>query len=71
MTPRGKNFGSYASFLIETVPSCYFDPSVSCLFGENFNLNRSHPWLIYAELMHSPDSRAHEAAEQLMAQFIK
>jgi len=30
----------------------------------------AHPWLIYAELMHSPDPRAHEAAEQLRAQFI-
>ena len=30
----------------------------------------AHPWLIYAELMHSPDSRAHEAAEQLRAEFI-
>jgi hypothetical protein len=30
----------------------------------------AHPWLIYAELMHSPDSRAHEAAEQLRARFI-
>jgi len=26
--------------------------------------------LIYAELMRSPDSRAHEAAEQLRAEFI-
>ena len=30
----------------------------------------AHPWLIYAELMHSPDSRAHEAAEQLRTEFI-
>ncbi len=38
---------------------------------ETSTLTVAHPWLIYAELMHSPDSRAHEAAEQLMAQFIK
>jgi hypothetical protein len=25
----------------------------------------AHPWLIYAELMYSDDSRAHEAAEEL------
>ena len=30
----------------------------------------AHPWLIYAELMRSPDSRAHEAAEQLRAEFM-
>jgi len=33
-------------------------------------LTVAHPWLIYVELMHSPDSRAHEAAEQLRAEFI-
>jgi len=33
-------------------------------------LTVAHPRLIYAELMHSPDSRAHEAAEQLRAEFI-
>ena len=33
-------------------------------------LTIAHPWLIYAELMHSSDSRAHEAAEQLRAEFI-
>jgi hypothetical protein len=33
-------------------------------------LTIAHPWLIYAELMRSRDSRAHEAAEQLRAEFI-
>jgi hypothetical protein len=31
----------------------------------------AHPWLIYSELMHSSDPRAHEAAEQLKAEFLK
>jgi len=30
----------------------------------------AHPWLIYAELMHSDDSRAHEAAEELRKGFL-
>ncbi|MEW6131469.1 MAG: type IV toxin-antitoxin system AbiEi family antitoxin [Acidobacteriota bacterium] len=30
----------------------------------------AHPWLIYAELMHSPDPRAHEAAEELKGKFL-
>jgi hypothetical protein len=30
----------------------------------------AHPWLIYAELMHSEDPRAHEAAEELRREFI-
>jgi hypothetical protein len=31
----------------------------------------AHPWLIYCELMYSSDPRAHEAAEQLKAEFLK
>jgi len=31
----------------------------------------AHPWLIYSELMHSADPRAHEAAEHLKAEFLK
>jgi hypothetical protein len=31
----------------------------------------AHPWLIYSELMHSSDPRAHEAAEQLKGEFLK
>lgn len=30
----------------------------------------AHPWLIYSELMHSSDPRAHEAAEELKAEFL-
>jgi hypothetical protein len=30
----------------------------------------AHPWLIYCELMYSPDPRAHEAAEQLKSEFL-
>jgi hypothetical protein len=30
----------------------------------------AHPWLIYAELMHSEDPRGHEAAEELRREFI-
>jgi hypothetical protein len=30
----------------------------------------AHPWLIYAELMHSEDPRAHEAAEELRRDFL-
>lgn len=30
----------------------------------------AHPWLIYCELMYSSDPRAHEAAEQLKAEFL-
>jgi hypothetical protein len=31
----------------------------------------AHPWLVYSELMYSSDPRAHEAAEQLKAEFLK
>jgi len=31
----------------------------------------AHPWLIYAELMHSSDPRAHEAAEELKGKFLR
>jgi hypothetical protein len=31
----------------------------------------AHPWLIYAELMHSFDPRAHEAAEELKGKFLR
>jgi hypothetical protein len=31
----------------------------------------AHPWLIYSELMYSSDPRAHEAAEQLKAEFLR
>lgn len=31
----------------------------------------AHPWLIYCELMHSSDPRAHEAAEQLKSEFLR
>lgn len=30
----------------------------------------AHPWLIFAELMQSEDSRAHEAAEELYREFL-
>jgi hypothetical protein len=30
----------------------------------------AHPWLIYSELMYSPDARAHEAAEELKREFL-
>jgi Transcriptional regulator, AbiEi antitoxin, Type IV TA system len=30
-----------------------------------------HPWLIYAELMHLPDPRAHEAAEELRFRIVE
>ena len=30
----------------------------------------AHPWLIYAELMHSKDTRAHEAAHELKNQYL-
>jgi hypothetical protein len=30
----------------------------------------AHPWLIYAELMHSDDPRAHEAAEELRREYL-
>jgi hypothetical protein len=30
----------------------------------------AHPCLIYAELMYSPDARAHEAAEELKREFL-
>ena len=31
----------------------------------------AHPWLIYAELMSSPDPRAHEAAAEIKSEFLK
>ena len=31
----------------------------------------AHPWLIYSELMRSPDPRAHEAAAELKSEFLK
>jgi hypothetical protein len=31
----------------------------------------AHPWLIYAELMRSPDPRAHEAATELKGEFLQ
>jgi hypothetical protein len=31
----------------------------------------AHPWLIYAELMHSSDPRAHEAAQELKNEYLK
>lgn len=31
----------------------------------------AHPWLIYSELMHSSDPRAHEAATELKGEFLK
>ncbi len=30
----------------------------------------AHPWLIYAELMHADDPRAHEAAEELRREYL-
>ena len=30
----------------------------------------AHPWLIYCELMHSSDPRAHEAAEELRSEYL-
>lgn len=33
-------------------------------------LTVAHPWLIYAELMHSEDPRAHEAAEELRSEYL-
>ena len=30
----------------------------------------AHPWLIYTELMNSPDPRAHEAAEELKRECL-
>lgn len=30
----------------------------------------AHPWLIYCELMRSPDPRAHEAAEELRSEYL-
>lgn len=30
----------------------------------------AHPWLIYAELMNSHDSRAHEAAQEIKNQYL-
>jgi Transcriptional regulator, AbiEi antitoxin, Type IV TA system len=30
----------------------------------------AHPWLIYSELMNSPDARAHEAAEELQREYL-
>jgi hypothetical protein len=30
----------------------------------------AHPWLIYAELMSSPDPRAHEAAQEIKSQYL-
>jgi hypothetical protein len=30
----------------------------------------AHPWLIYSELMNSPDPRAHEAAEELKREYL-
>ena len=35
---------------------------------ENYTI--AHPWLIFAELMTSEDSRAHEAAQELYTQFL-
>jgi len=35
---------------------------------ENYPI--AHPWLIFAELMHSDDSRAHEAAQELYTEFL-
>ena len=34
------------------------------------NYTIAHPWLIFAELMQSEDSRAHEAAQELYTQFL-
>jgi hypothetical protein len=31
----------------------------------------AHPWLIYTELMSSPDPRAHEAAVEIKREFLK
>ncbi|HSO75884.1 MAG TPA: type IV toxin-antitoxin system AbiEi family antitoxin, partial [Blastocatellia bacterium] len=40
-------------------------------FWKEFRRNTiAHPWLIYCELMYSSDPRAHEAAEQLKAEFL-
>lgn len=36
--------------------------------AENYTV--AHPWLIYAELMQSKDSRAHEAAQELYTEFL-
>jgi hypothetical protein len=30
----------------------------------------AHPWLIYAELMNSPEARAHEAAQEIRGQYL-
>jgi hypothetical protein len=30
----------------------------------------AHPWLIYSELMYSPDPRAHEAAEEIKREYL-
>jgi hypothetical protein len=35
------------------------------------DLTVSHPWLIYVELLHSEDPRAHEAAEELRKKFLQ
>lgn len=35
---------------------------------ENYTI--AHPWLIFAELMQSEDSRAHEAAQELYTEFL-
>ena len=34
------------------------------------NYSIAHPWLIFAELMQSEDSRAHEAAQELYTEFL-
>jgi hypothetical protein len=34
------------------------------------NYSVAHPWLIFAELMQSEDSRAHEAAQELYTEFL-
>lgn len=35
---------------------------------ENYTI--AHPWLIFAELMQSEDSRAHEAAQEIYSEFL-
>ncbi len=62
---------------LRLAPDRYGPVSVLRTFGKYWRYNGktdvavAHPWLVYAELLHSGDPRALEAAEQVREQFLK
>lgn len=51
-----------------TILRAFGDP---CFWRQIKKVTIAHPWLIYAELLHSEDTRAHEAAENLRREFLE